>query len=247
MNRIRLRLSPSHYLYLLLHLALAGIGFWLMTIRGVVAQGIGASLVATGLTGWVIFLYVYLNDDLRSRMRLLYRAGIDAVFSSRGTPIRGEYDTRLLEARRYIDILGFGQRALREDHEKDFTAWKARAKVRVLLIDPEFPSIKGSFSRQRDNEEGSGAGEIARDVQAFLDRTRPIWDDRFQVRLYRCLPTVSIFRIDDQILWGPYLVKQVSRNSPTLVVRNGGSLFEALNAHFEEIWENPNLSREPPK
>lgn len=240
------RLRPTNYVYLLLHLLIAGAGFVMMAQKGVAMQAIGSSFVATGITGWVIFIYIFLSEDTRAKLRLVAEAGITAVFTARGSTIRSQYDQRLDRAKSQLDLLGFGQNTLRQDYAGQFANWKTKACIRILLIDPDFPTRTTSYARQRDGEEGATAGTIATEVQSFLRDTRPLWDERFQVRLYRCLPTVSMFRIDDEILWGPYLAKRVSRNSPTFVVRRGGELFESLQTHFDAIWMSEDLSREAP-
>ena len=38
-----------------------------------------------------------------------------------------------------------------------------------------------------------------------------------------------------------------SRNAPTFLVQRGGVLFERILAHFERIWNDDELSREPPQ
>ena len=87
-------------------------------------------------------------------------------------------------------------------------------------------------------------GTIQGDVQRFIADTAPFRNERFQVKAYRCIPTINYFRIDDEAFWGPYLVSGQSRNLPTFIVRRGGKLFDRLAQHFEDIWTNPQLSVE---
>ena len=47
------------------------------------------------------------------------------------------------------------------------------------------------------------------------------------------------------MFWGPYLVKQPSRNSPTFLIRKA-VLFDRLVDHFERIWKDDSLSRPIP-
>jgi hypothetical protein len=72
--------------------------------------------------------------------------------------------------------------------------------------------------------------------------------EEYQVRLESLQDNldVNIFRIDDEVFWGPYLIHQQSRNSPTLLVRRGGLLFDVLLRHFETIWLEDSLSRPVP-
>jgi hypothetical protein len=180
---------------------------------------------------------------------MLTRFGFVKVFDSRAVTIRSEYDERVAKARNQIDILGFGLRSLREDYRDQFSEWKKRANVRVLIIDPEFPSSRNSYAKQRDREERASEGTIEADVKAFLlekDQLDHIESKHsFEVRLYTCLPAVNIFRIDDELFWGPYLMSEPSRNAPTFLVRRGGILFERFVVHFEHIWNDPVLSHSP--
>jgi len=56
---------------------------------------------------------------------------------------------------------------------------------------------------------------------------------------------VNIFRVDNKMFWGPYLIKQPSRNSPTFLLRQA-ILFDRLLEHFERIWKDDSLSRPIP-
>ena len=241
-------ITPTHWVYLLLHLILSLIGYVIIKQSVIpILTAIGASLIAAGITGWVIFIYVWLTDDTRAKLKMLSDFGLTSAFISRGSSIKSEYDKRLNSAKECIDIMGFGLRHLRQDYREAFSTWKTRATVRILLLDPEFPNSDISFGRQRDVEENDTAGTINNDVKSFITDVAPLLGDQFTVRLYRCLPTVNIFRVDDEIFWGPYLIGRVSRNSPTFVVRHQGELFSMLEEHFNEIWTKDAFSRPVPE
>jgi hypothetical protein len=232
--------------YLLLHLVLVLVGILIASKGGALAISAGSSLIAAGVTGWVLFLHVRLNESQRSLMSLLSLFGFERAFEARGIRIKAEYDQRLAKAHHQIDILGFGLRALREDYREEFAKWKRKANIRVLVIDPEFPSVKYSYAKQRDKEERSSEGTIQGDVQAFLTEKRrldiEVTSHSFEVQLYTCLPSINIFRIDDELFWGPYLIGEQSRNAPTFLVRRGGILFERIVEHFDRIWKDKQLS-----
>jgi hypothetical protein len=241
--------SPSNVIYLLLHLVLVLVGVLIASYGGAFAISAGASLIATGITGWVLFAHLRLNESQRSLMNLLTLFGFVKAFDARGVRIKPEYEERLEKARDRIDILGFGLRALREDYRDQFAKWKSKANVRILIIDPDFPSSKNSYARQRDREEKSSDGTIQADVEAFLAEKQGLDDVRsehsFDVRLYTCLPSINIFRIDDELFWGPYLIGEPSRNAPTFLIRRGGVLFERFVTHFETVWNKSELSHLP--
>lgn len=146
-------------------------------------------------------------------------------------------------ARNHADVLGFGLSSFREDHLKDFPRWKLHVPIRILLLDPEYPSAEHSYAHQRDAEERNPVGTISSQVLKFIEETRHLRDERFHIRLYRCLPMINMFRIDDDVLWGPFVIPEQSRNTPTFLCSRDGFLFDTLVSHFESIWQSDTLSR----
>lgn len=177
------------------------------------------------------------------------------VFDKRSIAIYEEYAQRVQRAKEHIDIMGFGLSALLTDYGDHFAEWATHASVRILLIDPSYPVIQYALSDQRDREEQNEVGSIRKEVREFLRRTETIRTDPnidFQVRLTTVLPSVNIFRIDNELFWGPYLVKSswrierlLSRNLPTFIVDNRGFLFDVLVEHFDAIWTDSDKSRAP--
>lgn len=246
-------LSPANLIWLFGHLVLFLLGIialgadtYFPSLSKPVAEGIGGSLIATGVAGEVLFLYVMMSDSLRSRLELFTKAGLVKIFPHRSVRIRDEYE-RLLTDAKEIDILGFGQSSFRQDFHHRFRDISKHARVRVLLIDPNFPNRQNSIANIRDTEEGNNVGQIREDVEAFertLNQIDGIDRSQFQIRHLRALPSISIFRIDDLIFWGPYLIGQQSRNTPTLQVQRGGFLFESFSRHFDTIWNSDKYSSE---
>jgi hypothetical protein len=241
---------PVNWIYILAHAILIILGFALLGRQHAILSSVGASLVAAGISGWVVFVYVLASATVAERLEMLSQFGIVAIFNARAARIKEQYDDRLAGARGQIDILGFGLRTLRQDYRDEIQSWRERAAIRILLLDPEFPSDNQSCADQRDFEEQNPAGTNAGDVRNFVRDTKQLLTTNgshpFQIRLYRCLPSINIFRIDDDLFWGPYLIREASRNSPTMLVRRGGLLFERLCRHFETIWNDPDLSRPVP-
>jgi hypothetical protein len=243
--RATLSLSQRLIVYLVVQIFLLIVGVLVVVLgNGKVGLAIGTSLIATGAAGASLFGYVLLSERWSGRVELLLDAGLRGIWMARSVRIREEYDPRLEAARESIDLLGFGQRSFREDHIDDFSAWIARGvAIRLLLLDPSFPSPERSYADQRDREEGSG--RIAEDVEAFLRdvKARGLHQsEHLDIRLFRCLPAINVFRIDDDLFWGPYLVRTASRNSPTLLTVRGRPLFKVLETHFQDIWSRPELS-----
>lgn len=211
------------------------------TVGDAIAGGVGASLIAAGVAGYILYLYVSLSEDDKQRYSVLVHAGLINAFNARSVVIREEYASRIRDATE-IDMIGFGLAAFRQDYGGVFTDWKKK-KVRILLLDPDFPNKDASFAVQRDREEKNEPGRISGEVNQFINDVREICKEGvFEVRLMRALPSVNYFRLDQDIFWGPYLINGPSRNSPTFLVR-GGYLAEALKSHFNALWLNHDLSR----
>ena len=240
-------MTPKHWLYVVLHALVVMLGMFVARSTSAIQQAIGGSLIATGISGWIIFLYVFVSSATAERLALVESAGLKEVFPFRSVNIRQKYEERLEKARAQIDIIGFGLRSLREDFERDFDAWAARARVRVLIIDPDFPSTEHSLATMRDLEEGNARDSIRQDARAFVRSAANLRNaDRFQVRLYRTIPAINYFRIDNEAFWGPYLLGVQSRNTPTLLIGRTGTLFTPLAAHFEAMWSDERFSRAVP-
>ena len=250
------KLTTKHWFYLFWHVILILVGIILMLLwadnltAAKYLVPIGGSVVATGLGGMVLFLRVWLDQRESERLADIRAAGLSRIFAARAGLIKGEYDKRLARASQGIDILGYGLRNLREDYHDDFTDWARRAPVRILVLDPEFPSKHGPLADLRDPEERNTPGAIRADVRRLIEVCGPLLQNdqgRFMIRLYRCLPSITVFRIDQDIFWGPYFVHDVSRRMPTLLMEAGGGVSQRVVGHFETIWSSDTLSRAIPE
>jgi O-antigen/teichoic acid export membrane protein len=74
--------SKSSVIYLLLHSVLILVGILLASHGGAIAISAGASLIATGVTGWVLFAHVRLNESQQSLISLLTVFGFVGAFDA---------------------------------------------------------------------------------------------------------------------------------------------------------------------
>lgn len=245
-------MSTKYVIYYLLYIIIVLFGMLTMQsevlqrIFGVVTlQGIGGSLVATGLAGMIISFYVITTDEMREQIAIISQAGLVNIFSQRAASIKPQYDQRINTARN-IDIIGFGLSALREDYLNSFESWSNNSLVRILITDPDYPGPGWRISDQRDREERNAHGQIAQDVRKFLEEVQELESlnrEQFQIRLMQVLPAVNVFRTDDELFFGPYLIRQQSRNTPTFLAKKGGFLYSSVLQHFNEIWSSDELSQ----
>ena len=243
-------LIPNNIYWIGGHLFILVIGIFLTVTAGQLGYreillGIGGSLIASGIAGEILFLYIFLSQESKEKLDLLSVAGLRRVFATRSVSIRDEYHSRLRGAKE-VDILGFGLSSFRQDYGDEFGKLSSHTHFRILLLDPDFPSTEFSIASIRDREEGNNEGDIKRDVEAFenaVRRTTNLNRANFQVRRLRALPSINIFRVDNDLFWGPYLMAYQSRNTPTLLVRKGGFLYDELKAHFDRLWTDRQLTR----
>jgi hypothetical protein len=246
-GRLLSALRPENYIYLLAHVILFIGGLLIAQVGGATWVAIGTSVSATGICGWVIFFWIRTTEDSVRGTRRIQQLGITDAFRARSVPIRPEYEVRFSEARQQIDFLGFGLRALREDFGDQMPDWLRRVPLRILLIDPETPHPAWTYVAQRDLEEGNSHGSIRRDVATFLAFMAPLkhrFPTQLNIRLYSCLPSINICRIDDEAFWGPYLLGAQSRNTPTFVVSRYGAIFDVLTSHYDLMWSDQRYSRD---
>jgi hypothetical protein len=160
--------NPKHWLYVACHALIMVVGF-LLCKEGpnTIWFAVGGSLIAAGVAGWVVFVYVLVSEDVSARLEVLSKLGVENAFDARSVVIKQEYVKRLEAARDKIDIIGFGLSAFRQDFVDDLATWKQRADIRILLIDPEFPNMDFSYAAQRDHEENNPPGNIATEVKSL--------------------------------------------------------------------------------
>lgn len=209
--------------------------------------GIGVSILAAGVTGIVLIGWILVTESTRNRIVVLDSFGITDYFDANTTPIAGEYRSRLSGSNHPIDVLGVGLSHLRKDFSDDILRWGRTRKVRILLLDPEFPTSTESLADIRDREEADPKGSISGEVREWRQLYGKILGqggDRLTIRLARAIPTLTMVRIGDEIFWSPYLIDRGSGSTPTMLVRRGGILFSVLNEHFEKTWNSDTFSKE---
>lgn len=243
---IRKLTTPTGSVWILSHTVMILLGTLVLSAKSVqtalgvgISEGIGGSLIATGVAGISLFLYIATSDAMRARAEMFSKAGLSAIYSGRSVRIRDQYQERLATAHK-IDLIGYGLSSFRQDFLGEFVAWSHRARVRILLLDPDFPSRESSLADQRDREENHSIGRTRADIDAFekaVSELTGLKRGNFHVRRVCCIPSINVFRIDDDIFWGPYLMHQQSRNTPTLLATRGGYLFSTLEEHFEALWK----------
>ena len=231
-------------------LAIIGFGNIPTTTQSNLAYIFGASIILPILIyGYMAIKQPYLLKDSHSNSEDIHGIGKKAdewgiidIFLGRSVTIEDEYNKRLSVMKKELNILGFGLSHFRKDFSKSFIEIAGKAKVRILLLNPDFPEYETfSISDIRDEEEGQTKGTIRSQVEEFISdykkMKKELKNERFEVRLYNSLPTVNIFNIDNEMFVGSYFMNRDSRRTMTILIAKG-DMFEQHIEHFDEIWNN---------
>src|SRR5713101_7900707 len=104
------------FIYFLAHALLLTVGLLIFRAsQDELWKAVGASVIAAGIAGMVVFLYVLATTRTSDLLEAFSSAGLRTVFSSRSVLIRKQYDDRLKSASRQLDVIGFGLSYIREE------------------------------------------------------------------------------------------------------------------------------------
>jgi hypothetical protein len=181
------------------------------------------------------------------------------LFGGRGDAFFRLYDQAIDGLREELDIFSLKLGRFRQRHSSSLITLSARIKIQLALLDPNFPLPQASCSIAsiRDREERAQSGSIMRDVAAWCD----VYEDYLKkvetgelcvqkgcglnIHLYNALPTINLFRADESLFVGPYLLDVEDRHTPTFLIKGdkgdrslGRHLFRAYQSHFAAVWSD---------
>ena len=113
--------------------------------------------------------------------------------------------------------------------------------MRLLILDPNSSVCKMRESEESPIERGSLPGRIKEQTQKYMSLNLR----NLELHWYKCTPSINYFRVDNHVFFGSYFVGIVSRNSLTYLAKYGDMVTKPYTSHFEEVWNDPNLSRTP--
>jgi hypothetical protein len=197
-------------------------------------------------------LYNIKGDFYKQRISAATSMGLVNALPYRSRAARNEYASRLEKASDKIEILAISGYSMRQTYLNDFKTWAEKAQVRILLMHPDL------YATEKSLEEGQSSNYRSNGIRGFLKATEDLWsnpDINFQVKIFTALPSITSYRIDNEILWGPYFVKEltgsdgrdapeVSENLPVIIVNEKGNLFNRINSHFNSIWDSYSIPPE---
>lgn len=212
-----------------------------------IKSSINSAIKMIPVSGWIRCEDIGISpgSDFSPYQNVVSEWGVMRVFKTRAEK-NAESDP-LLETHtiKQIDGIAFGLRAFRNNREKDVLACLENGmNMRLLIMDP-----KSIYIKKRAQEENIKPKALADSILGLLE-----WVDRInnsshngkiQIKLYDAMTLDFYWRIDDTLYVGPYWYGIDSAQTITYKIVSGSRGFELYSNHFEELWNNSDLSHEP--
>jgi hypothetical protein len=239
--------------YLISHIALFFCGLWLSKVGDQFWSGIGIGCIGGSISGIFLIVYVNFSDTFADKIKMLFDLGLNEAHTKRGTGLKSSYDNRISKAKKRIWFLAYSGHSFRKDYCASFENWVQRKlDVRILLLEPDHPPASPLCSlRQQEDPDGRGLpdGRIKSEIERFVNdykgnKKLSAPKSNFRMKYFKCIPSYTMVLVDNEILWGPYLVEVEGEESPTFIVRKGGDLFETFEDQFLKLWNNDSFSRD---
>lgn len=238
--------------WLAIHTCLFFLGLWLLMFKCLHDLGIG--IIASAVVGYFLLLYIAFSESFSEKISMLITLGLHQAFTQRGPKIEPSYENRIASAKTRIWVMACRGGKFKRHFGNQFSEWAQNEKldVRILLSDPEFPTVDNSVSYLRDLEEPRNShspGRSKEDIEAFVSFYKNSISGiaeikKFKLKLARCMPAFTMVLIDKEIIWGPYFVNVESSETPSFLIKQGGELYDDFEKQFIEIWESPSYSRD---
>ena len=172
---------------------------WFSTLNG-----IGVSLVLSGLLGIFMNVFFYKRD---AKLEVCEKWKIVNIYQSRAIA-NLTIDAYQEKAKKRIDIIAFGLSSWRQAKEQLIDDMLSRGvKIRIITMDPNC-----SLLNLRDRAEGKAEGatkESILQLQQFFKQTNK--RKNVEIKYHQQLPLDFYFRVDDHIFVGPYIYGKESQ------------------------------------
>ncbi|MBR2980483.1 MAG: hypothetical protein IKC51_11205 [Myxococcaceae bacterium] len=196
----------------------------------------GCSLIASGL---VILMHDFFVE--RKQVSLLDEWAIKTITSTRAE-INSDCEIELEQTKRQVDIVAFGLSSFRSKQTDDrmLGYLKKGVNFRILTMNPS-----SKFIAQRVKEENNK--NIKNSINTLVD-----WADKLNkknakgkiiVKGYDTMTLDFYWRSDNVLYVGPYWYGRGSQQTITYKYLNGGKGFKLYTEHFNELWNNTQLTK----
>lgn len=194
-----------------------------------VLQGIGISLLASGVMS--IMSIFFINDEDCARTAKAW--GLEHVYRT-----RGEMNSACDEYMQYaksIKAIAFGFRSLRDSQEaKIIQILNKNGIVKLLTMKPgsEALTLREKDERQNISESINELIEWAKDINS---KNLP---GKIEIRYHDHLPSDFVFLMNNRLFAGPYEYGKDSQQTISFEYNVTGSAYEYYDKYFDRLWSD---------
>lgn len=207
----------------------------------IILLSIGCSVIAAVIIN--IFEH-YLTLPEVDLLRFLNYWNLVNIFETRSD--MNKVSNELMKKAKEIDISSLGNKSL-INYQGDLLKSRLRNGMKIRFLVPDKDS---EFIKQREIDESATTGEIKNNINYLIDWVRSTKDelnlknDQIEIKVYTCLPTESIMRIDNHLFVGPFMIKKISQLTMAYQYKKGGNGYNYYRNYFNDIWKDESISKE---
>lgn len=197
-------------------------------------NGLGVSLLLSGLLGFMIRVITYYKD---AKYQVCDVWGIKNIYETRAIA-NLTINACQERARERVDIIAFGLSSWRNAKERLIDSMLAQGvEIRIITMDPD-----STILEMRDKAENKTIGSTKDSIitlKKFFDQTE--MRRKVKIKYHKELPLDFYFRVDDHVFVGPYLFGSESQQTITYEFEKGGEGYRYYTEYFEKLWKGKSL------
>lgn len=200
-----------------------------------ILQGIGVSLLASGIMSIMSIFFINDEDAFRSAKDW----GLEHVYSTRGE-MNHSCDEYMRHAKS-IKIIAFGLRSLRDAPEADILRILSRnGKIKIITMKPGCEALT---LREKD-ERQEISGSIEELIAWAKDLNAKGMPGKIEIRYHDHLPLDFMFLMNNRLFTGPYEYGKVSQQTVSFEYSATGAAYEYYEKYFDRLWEDEHFCQD---
>ena len=200
-----------------------------------ILQGIGVSLLASGIMSIMSIFFINDEDAFRSAKAW----GMEHVYSTRGE-MNHTCDEYMRHAKS-IKVIAFGLRSLRDASEADILRILERnGKIKIITMKPNCEAL---ILREKDERQNI-SGSIEELIAWAKDLNEKNLPGKIEIRYHDHLPLDFMFLMNNRLFTGPYEYGKVSQQTVSFEYSVTGAAYEYYEKYFDRLWADEHFCQD---
>lgn len=200
-----------------------------------ILQGIGVSLLASGIMS--IMSIFFINDEDMFRSAKAW--GLEHVYGTRGE-MNQSCDEYMHHAKT-IKVIAFGLRSLRDAQEADILRILDRGgSIKIITMKP---GSKALCMREEDERQ-----KISESIEELIAWAKTLsaknMKGKIEIRYHDHLPLDFMFLMNNRLFTGPYEYGKISQQTVSFEYSVTGAAYEYYEKYFDHLWEDENFCQD---